>query len=175
MTRVLTMSPFKPKGYCSMRVIVAGVLAANTEPGILIPRLLADALELDENEQRDQIRQESPPPGRPSSMCITTRRSSRSGPSLRVALAREFAGLAQYRRRLADRQMSKALDIVTHVDEKQLSPAELQRHRAVALIITNLHSRMTDAESRLQQLEARNSLGKQPPVIQGEVEPELQS
>lgn len=174
MTEVLTMSPFTPKGDRSMRVIVAE-LVANTDPGDLITyQTLADALDLDEKEQRDQIRQAvaaaRPTVLRDHKKALVAIR----GEGYRVALAREFAGLAQGHRRNADRQMSKALDIVNHVDEKQLSPAELQRHRAVATVITTLHSRLTDAESRLQQLEAA-VFGKKPPVIQGEVEPELQT
>ena len=158
-----------------MRVIVAEIVA-NTEPGTLIEyKTLADALDLDENEQRDQIRQAV------SAARQTILRDHNKalvairGEGYRVALAREFAGLAQGHRQKADRQMTKALDIVKHVDEKQLSPAELQRHRAVATVITNLHSRLTDAESRLEQLEATVFGKKPPPVIQGEVEPELQT
>lgn len=168
------MSPFKPKGDRSMRVVVAEIVA-NTEPGNLITyEVLAEALDLDEEKERDQIRQAV------SAARQTVLRDHNKalvairGEGYRVALAREFAGLAQGHRQKADRQMTKALDIVKHVDENQLSPAELQRHRAVATVITNLHARMTDAEERLQQLEAA-VFGKKPPVIQGEIEPELQA
>jgi hypothetical protein len=172
MTEVLTMSPFQPKGDRSMRVIVAE-LVANTTPGDLITyETLAEALDLDEKEQRDQIRQAVSAARQTVLRDYNKALVAIRGEGYRVALAREFAGLAQGHRQKADRQMTKALDIVKHVDENQLSPAELQRHRAVATIITTLHSRLTDAESRLQQLEAA-VFGKKPPVIQGEVEPEL--
>ena len=122
-----------------MRVIVAE-LVANADPGDLITyQTLAEALDLDEKEQRDQIRQAVS-----AARSTLLRDHNRAvvairGEGYRVALAREFAGLAQGYRQKADRAMTTALDIVNHVDEKQLSPAELQRHRAVATVITTLH------------------------------------
>jgi hypothetical protein len=162
------MSPFKPKGDRSLRAIVASLTASASPGDLLAYKDLAIALDLPEND-RTQIRQ-AVSAARP----VILRDHNRAlipvrGEGYRIAYANEFAGLAQDHRRKADRQMTKALDIVSNVNEQELSPQELQRHRAVAMVIKNLHNRMTGAESRLEQLE-KAVFGERPPTIQGRVE-----
>lgn len=163
------MSPFAPKGDRSLRVIVAEMVAERSPGDLITYDELGKALDLDPDDRRDQIRQ-AVSVARPL-ILIDQKRAliSVRGTGYRIAWASEFAGIAQEHRRKADRQIGKALDVVKNVNERELSPDELKRHRAVAMIITNLHSRMTSAESRLQQLEEA-VFGSGPPVIQGEVE-----
>lgn len=163
------MSPFRPKGDRSLRVIVAEMVAERSPGDLITYDELGKALDLDPDERRDQIRQ-AVSAARPVILADHKRALiAERGKGYRIAFAGEFAGLAQGHRRKADRQMGKALDIVKNVNERELSPDELKRHRAVAMIITNLHSRMTSAETRLQQLEEA-VFGKPRPVIKGEVE-----
>jgi hypothetical protein len=163
------MSPFAPKGDRSLRVIVAEMVAERSPGDLITYDELGTALDLDPDERRDQIRQ-AVSAARPLILADHKRALiSDRGKGYRIAWASEFAGLAQEHRRKADRQIGKALDIVRNVNEKELSPEELKRHRAVAMVITNLHARMTSAESRLQQLEEA-VFGSAPPVIQGHVE-----
>lgn len=165
------MSPFAPKGDRSLRVIVAEMVAERSPGDLLTYDELGKALDLDPDERRDQIRQ-AVSAARPVVLADYKRALiADRGKGYRIALASEFAGLAQDHRRKADRQIGKALDIVKNVNEHELSPDELKRHRAVAMIIRNLHSRMTSAETRLQQLEEA-VFGSGPPIIQGEVEPD---
>lgn len=163
------MSPFRPKGDRSLRVIVAEMVAERSPGDLITYDELGKALDLDPDERRDQIRQ-AVSAARPVILADHKRALiAERGKGYRIAFAGEFAGLAQGHRRKADRQMGKALDIVKNVNERELSPEELKRHRAVAVIITNLHSRMTSAETRLQQLEEA-VFGPKRPVIQGKVE-----
>jgi hypothetical protein len=152
-----------------MRVIVAEMVAQGSPGDLITYDDLGKALDLDPDERRDQIRQ-AVSAARPLVLADQKRALIPvRGEGYRIAWASEFAGIAQEHRRKADRQIGKALDIVRNVNEKELTPDELRRHRAVAMVITNLHTRMTSAESRLQQLE-EVVFGPRPPVIQGEVE-----
>lgn len=152
-----------------MRVIVAEMVAQGSPGDLITYDDLGKALDLDPDERRDQIRQ-AVSAARPLVLADQKRALIPvRGQGYRIAWASEFAGIAQEHRRKADRQIGKALDIVKNVNEKELTPDELRRHRAVAMVITNLHTRMTSAESRLQQLE-EVVFGPRPPVIQGEVE-----
>lgn len=162
------MSPFKPKGDRSLRTIVADLTSKASPGDLLTYRTLAFALELPEDD-RTQIRQAVS-----AARDVILKDQNRAliavrGEGYRVAYANEFAGLAQGHRRRADRQMTKALDIVSNVNESELSPEDLKRHRAVAMVIRNLHNRMSGAESRLEQLE-KAVFGERPPTIQGRVE-----
>lgn len=163
------MSPFAPKGDRSLRVIVAEMVAERSPGDLISYEELGKALELDPDERRDQIRQ-AVSAARPL-ILVDHKRAlvADKGKGYRIAWASEFAGIAQVHRRKADRQIGKALDVVKNVNESELSPEELKRHRAVAMVITNLHARVNSAESRLQQLEEA-VFGKQPPVIKGEIE-----
>ena len=146
--------PFVPKGARSLRVIAAELVAQATPGDLLTYHALGRAMGIDSVNNRDQIRQ-AISAARPVMLKDYKRTVvAQRGEGYRVALANEFAGLAQDHRRRADRQISKALDIVINVNEKELSAAELERHRAVALVIRNLHSRMTGAEDRLARLES---------------------
>lgn len=165
------MSPFIPKGDRSFRVIVADLISKSSPGDLLSYRELGRALGVDPDERRDQIRQ-AVSAARP----VLLRDHQRAlvaerGEGYRVAKANEFAGLAQDHRRRADRQMDKALAVVTNVNETELNAEELKRHRAVAMVIKNLHNRINSAESRLQQLEDA-VFGAKPPVLQGQVEEE---
>jgi hypothetical protein len=163
------MAPFSPKGDRSQRTIVAE-LAANADYGDeLTYARLGRALGLDGDDDRAQIRQAVA-----AARDLLTLDHNRAliavrGKGYRVARPGEHAGLAQQHRRKADRQITRALAVVTHVDESAMTPDELRRNRAVALLIGNLASRMTSAETRLQQLE-NAVFGDGPQVIQGKVE-----
>jgi hypothetical protein len=163
------LSPFAPKGDRSLRVIVAEMVGQRSPGDLLTYEELGKVLDLDPDERRDQIRQ-AVSAARPL-VLIDQKRAliPVRGEGYRIAWASEFAGIATEYRRKADRSIGRALDVVRNVNEKELSPEELKRHRAVAVIITNLHTRMTSAESRLQQLEEA-VFGKPRPVIPGEIE-----
>lgn len=163
------MSPFSPRGDRSLRIIVAELVAQATPGTLLTYKTLGEALGIDPDNRRDQIRQ-AISAARPLMLSDYKRTVvALRGQGYRVALANEFAGIAQGHRQKADRQMTKALAVVTNVNESELSPDELQRHRAVAVIIKNLHSRLNGAEDRLQRLEEAVFGGK-PVVIPGHVE-----
>ncbi len=169
--------PFQPRGDQAQRTIVAQA-AAKAEYGELLTfGELAARLHLDPARSRDQIRQ-AVASARPLLLKDALRALvSVRGQGYRVARPGEQAGMAQGHRRKADTQMVKALDLVTFADESRMSREELDRHRAVALVLTTLHQRMMGAESRLDNLEKAVDglksavLGNGPTVIPGRVEP----
>ncbi len=166
------MSPFSPKGDRAQRVIVVE-LAAGAQPGDLITfETMAEALNLDPARHRERIRQ-AVTAARPL-LLVDHKRCLVADPGhgYRVAHAREHAGIAQVHRRKADRQLGKALTVIDHVDEDSMTSAELQRHRAVGMVMRNLVGRMTSAEERLAQLEAM-VFGAGPKVIEGQVDKSL--
>lgn len=148
------MAPFQPKGDRSLRIIAAELVASGQPGDMLTYEQLGEALGLDPMHRRDQIRQAVS--AARNVLLIDHKRTvvAVRGEGYRIALANEFAGIAQNHRQRADRQIAKAYDVVTHVNEAELSREELERHRAVALVISNLHTRLTGAETRLENLEA---------------------
>ncbi len=168
--------PFSPKGDQAQRTIVAQA-ASKAEYGQLLTfGELAAHLNIDPVRSKGQIRQAVA-----SARPLLLRDSLRAlvsvrGKGYRVARPGEQAGMAQGHRHKADIQMLKALDLVNFVDEGKMSSEELARHRAVAIVLTNIHQRMVGAESRLETLEdAVDSLksavfGNGPPLLQGHVE-----
>jgi hypothetical protein len=168
------MSPFAPKGDRAQKVIVVE-LAAKAQPGDLITfDAMAEALDLDPAQHRERIRQ-AVTAARPILLADHKRcLVADPGHGYRVAFAREFAGIAQTHRRKADRQIGKAMAVIDNVDVADMTPAELQRHQAVGVVMRNLVGRMTSAEERLGQLEAM-VFGAGPKVIKGQVEQEDES
>lgn len=167
------MSPFTPKGQRALRVIIARLAAERPYGTVISYSELATALGLpDDDKGRPQIRQAVSAARnillKDHSKTLTAER----GKGYRVALPGEFAGIAQDHRSRADRQIGKALDIIDHAPVSQMTPDERERHRAVGVLIHNLHSRMTSAEQRLADLEAA-VYGPGPRTIQGEVEKNL--
>lgn len=164
------MSPFQPKGSRALRVIVAE-LAASVEPGELLPfKMLAEAIGVEDDEAgRAQVRQVVSA-ARPVLLQDHKRALvAERGRGYRVALPGEFAGIAEDHRGKANRQMGKALAVIEHADESAMTPDELRRHRAVGVVIRNLHGRLTSAEQRLADLEAA-VFGPPRPVIPGRIE-----
>lgn len=164
------MAPFMPKGDRSQRVIVTELAAEAAYGQQLTYDELGAALDLDADTERAQIRQAVA-----AARDVLTLDHSRvliaiRGVGYRVARPAEHAGVAQTHRRKADKQMSRALAVVTHVDESEMTPAERRRHQAVAQVIVNLHNRMTGAEARLQRLEAVIFGDDGPTIIEGRVE-----
>lgn len=163
------MAPFAPRGDRAQRVVVTELAATAAYGTELTYEQLGHALGLDATYDRAQIRQAVA-----AARDLLTLDHSRAlvavrGVGYRVARPGEHAGIAQAHRRKADRQLSRALAVVTHADESAMTPDELRRNRAVAMLITNLASRMNSAESRLQHLESA-VFGDEPKVIPGEVE-----
>jgi hypothetical protein len=161
-----------PKGSRALRVIIAE-MAAEAEPGDLLPfGILAEAIGVEDDDAgRAQVRQVVSA-ARPVLLQDHKRALvAERGRGYRVALPGEFAGIAEDHRGKAARQMGKALAVIEHADEDAMTPAELRRHRAVGIVIRNLHSRLTSAEQRLADLEAA-VFGPPRPVIPGRVENE---
>lgn len=146
-------------------------LAANASYGDLLTfQRMATALDLDPDDERDQVRQ-AVSAARPLLLRDHKRALvAERGRGYRVAHPREQSGIAQVHRRKADRQINNAIAMVTYVDESKLTPEELKRNEAIRMVLTNLHTRLNGAESRLEQLE-RAVFGNAPKVISGEVEP----
>ena len=164
------MSPFQPKGSRALRLVIAE-LAAEAKPGDLLPfGVLAEAIGVEDDEAgRAQVRQVVSA-ARPLLLQDHKRALvAERGRGYRVALPGEFAGIAEDHRGRANRQMGKALAVIEHADEAAMTPEELKRHRAVGVVIRNLHGRLTSAEQRLADLEAA-VFGPPRPVIPGHVE-----
>jgi hypothetical protein len=164
------VSPFQPRGSRALRFIIAD-LAASVEPGELLTfKQLGEAIGVEDDEPgRAQVRQ-AVSTARP----IMLRDHKRAlvaerGRGYRVALPGEFAGIAEDHRGKANRQMGKALAVIENADEKAMTAEELKRHRAVGVVIRNLHGRLTSAEQRLADLEAA-VFGPPQKVIPGQVE-----
>lgn len=165
------MSPFQPRGSRALRVIVAD-LAAAARPGDLLSfGVLGHAIGVTDDEPgRARVRQ-AVSLARPLLLHDHHRALvADRGRGYRVAMPGEFAGIAEGHRERATRQMDKAVAVITHADESTMTPDELRRHRAVGVVIRNLHGRMTSAEQRLADLEAA-VFGPPRPVVAGHVEP----
>jgi DNA-binding winged helix-turn-helix (wHTH) protein len=163
------MAPFAPRNDRSYRVMVIELMSQAQPGDVITYQRLGEALGLDVATQRDQIRQ-SVAAAR-SLLLSDHQRAIVAVRSVgyRIAYAHEHAGIAQIHRNKADRQVSKALDVLHHTDESAMSAADLQRHRATQIIMTNLVRRMTAQEERLQALE-QAVLGPAPLVIRGQAE-----
>jgi len=164
------MSPFIPKGSRAIRVIITE-FASSVELGELLSfKILAERIGVDDDDAgRARVRQ-AVSAARPLLLKDYKRALvADRGKGYRVALPGEFAGIASDHRDRATRQMGKALAVIEHADEAAMSPQELQRHRAVGIVIRNLHGRLTSAEQRLADLEAA-VFGPPQKVIPGHVE-----
>ena len=145
--------PFHPKGDRSLRVIVAEMIAKRSPGDLVTYAEFARELRIPEDD-RSQIRQAissaRPTVLRDYNLALVAVRNE----GYRVALPGEYAGIAQSHRRRSDRQIGKALAIIEYAPVSRMSSDELERYRAVAITIRNLHSRVTSAENRLADLEA---------------------
>jgi hypothetical protein len=163
------MSPFEPKGSRALRIIIAEMAAAAKPDDLITFAEFAEAIGVSDDEPgRARVRQ-AVSAARP--ILLTDHRRvlvAKRGKGYRVARPGEHAGVAQDHRQRADRQMTKALNTIIHTDESGMTAEELRRHRATGLVIRNLHSRLTSAEQRLQDLEEA-VFGSGPPVISGEI------
>lgn len=144
---------FKPKGDKSLAVIVVEMSAQSDHGHLLTFSVLGNALELDANQERQRIRQ-AVAAARP----LLLRDHGKAlvplrGQGYRIAQPGELSGVAQEHRRRSERQIEKALAVIEHGDVSSGTEAERRRFQQVGMIVRNLHARMTDAESRLQQLE----------------------
>jgi hypothetical protein len=167
------MNSFQPKGSRALRVIVAEAAARASYGDVLTFGELASALDVtDDQAGRAQVRQ-AVSAARP----VLLRDHNRAlvavrGKGYRVALPGEFAGLAQDFRRKSDRAISKSLAHIDHAPVTDMSADELRRFQAVAVVVRNLHHRMTSAEQRLADLEevVDNLLHPPQKVIHGTIE-----
>jgi len=168
------MSPFTPKGSRALRVIVTELAAGAAYGDVLTFTELAEAIEVEDDEAgRARVRQ-AVSAARPLLLADHGRALvADRGKGYRVALPGEFAGIAQDHRRRADRQIGKALAVIDQADMSAATDDERKRFQAVGVVIRNLHSRMTSAEQRLNDLE--DAVFGQTPrrkVITGKVENE---
>ena len=168
------MSPFTPKGSRALRVIVTELAAKADFGDVLAFADLAEAIGAQDDEAgRAQVRQ-TVSAARPLLLSDHGRALvADRGKGYRVALPGEMAGVAQDHRRRADRQISRALAVVDKADMSAATDEERKRFQAVGVVIRNLHSRMTTAEQRLNDLEDA-VFGQKPrrKVIPGKVEGE---
>lgn len=165
--------PFQPRGSRALRTIVVE-MAANAGRGSLLTfaELTAAIGVSDDEAGRARVRQ-TVSTARPvllvdHRMALVPDR----GKGYRVAYPDEFAGIAQDHRRKSDTQIGKALAVIEHAPVDVMSPDELKRFQATAIVIRNLHGRMTSAEQRIADLEAavEHLTGPARKVIPGEVE-----
>lgn len=165
------MSPFQPKGSRALRVIIAELAAGRAAGELITYDELAPAIGVKDDEAgRSQIRQ-AVSAARP----VLLRDHRRAlvavrGRGYRVAMPGEFAGIAQSHRRSSDRQIGRALAVIENAPESEMSPAELERHRAVGVVIRNLHARQMASEQRLADLEAAVFGPRPAGAIEGKVE-----
>lgn len=164
------MPQFTPRGDRSLK-LAAVDLVVKAEPGELLTyAYLATALNAGEfsGDPRDVIRgaisAARPLLIRDHGRAIIAER----GKGYRVALPGELAGVAQEHRGKADRQVSKALAIVTHGDTSTMTQEEFTRFQATRAIIVNLHRRMNNMEERMARIEEA-IFGKAPAQATGEV------
>jgi hypothetical protein len=148
------MPLFQPKGDRSQRSIIAA-LAASSEYGALLSYdELIRALGIDDDDNPRPIVRSAVTAARPlilrdhGRVLIADR-----GRGYRIGQPGELAGVAQAYRMSADRQLSRALDIVTHGDTASMSDVEYQRFAATRTVIVGLHRRMTAVEDRLERME----------------------
>jgi len=164
---------FQPRGSRALRVIVVEMAVKAGRGRLLTFAELATALDVgDDDAGRARVRQ-AVSSARPvllvdHRMALVPDR----GRGYRVAFPDEFAGIAQDHRRKSDKQIGKALAVIDHAPVADMSPDELKRFQATAIVIRNLHGRMTSAEQRIADLEAAVEKLTGPPrtVIRGEVE-----
>jgi hypothetical protein len=168
------MSPFTPKGSRALRVIITEMAAKADYGDVLTFADLAGAIDVQDDEAgRGQVRQ-TVSAARPLLLSDHGRALvAVRGTGYRVALPGEMAGVAQDHRRRADRSIGRALAVINHADMTAATDDERKRFQAVGVVIRNLHSRMTSAEQRLNDLEDA-VFGQKPErkVIPGEVEDE---
>jgi hypothetical protein len=150
------MALFTPRnGKRALRSVVID-LAARAELGELLTyQRLAQVMELDVSEPgyRHLVQQSAN-----TAKKILLKDHGRTliaqrGEGYRVAMPGEMADVATTHRTRSERQLVKALDVVTFADTKVMSDAEYQRFQATKLVVVSLHRRMTMAEDRIAMLE----------------------
>ena len=164
------MSPFPPKGDRSLRVIVAELAARADYDTLLSFEELARAIGVDPGTEdglgrvRATVAAARPSVLKDFGRALVSVRSQ----GYRVAKPGELAGIAQGHRDRADVQVGKALSIINNGRTDNMTEQELVRFRAVGTVLTRLHSRMTEQDSRIADLEAA-VFGRQPTTIPGQV------
>lgn len=164
------MSPFRPKGDRSLRVIVAD-LAAKADHGTLLTfAALAEAIGAQDDEAgRNQVRQVVSA-ARPLLLSdhgralVAVRRQG-----YRVATPGEMTGVAQDYRARGDESFRKALVVYDKADTKSMTTGELAIFRAASSGFRAMHRRMNAQEDRISDLEEA-VYGRRRPVIPGKVE-----
>ena len=91
----------------------------------------------------------------------------------------EFADAAVHHRKKSDRQIKKAISVISAADERDMTEAELVRNRQIANVMRALHERQQDTDARLSRIE-KLLFGPERKVIAGHVEhrdglPELEA
>lgn len=82
----------------------------------------------------------------------------------RIILPDEAAWLATDHRRKSDRSIKRAIAVLRHANEDDMTDAGRVRHRKVTMAISLLHERQQDTERRVSRLEDL-LLGKHKPTI----------
>jgi hypothetical protein len=164
------MPPFQPKGDRSHRSIIVD-LASRADLGALLTyQEMSQALGLPWRAEdtrpvvRSAVTSARPALIRDHGRVLIAQR----GEGYRVGKPGELEGVAMGHRDRSERQLMKALAVVTHGDTKSMSDAEYQRFQAAKLIIVGLHRRMTQIEDRMSRVEAA-VFGQPPPQATGEV------
>lgn len=164
---------FKPRGSRALRVIVAEMAVKAGRGSLLTFAELAEAIGVADDEPGHARVRQAVAAARP--VLLVDHRIALvadRGKGYRTAWPDEFAGIAQDHRRKSDKQIGKALAVIEHAPVDDMSPDELKRFQATAIVIRNLHGRMTSAEQRIADLEAavERLTGPSRKVIPGEVE-----
>lgn len=148
------MTQFQPKGDRSFRSIIIS-MAANASFGQLLTFSdMADAMGLEsQGDVRPAVRG-AVAAAKPLLMRDHGRvMISARGEGYRVGRPGEIEGVALDHRNKSEKQLLRALDVVTYADTKSMSDAEYQRFEATKAVIVGLHRRMNAMEDRLSKIE----------------------
>jgi hypothetical protein len=149
------MTRFQPKGDRSQRSIIASIAAEAAFGQLLTFEHLAQSLGISGDPDLKTVIRAAVTAARPlllrdyGRVLIAAR-----GQGYRVGKPSELAVVAQGHRMRADRQMGRALEVVTHGDTTGMTDSEYQRFMATRTIIVGLHRRMTAVEDRIERIEA---------------------
>jgi hypothetical protein len=174
------MAAFAPKGDKSLRVIVTELAVAAAYNEVLTFGQLGAALSLDPDDEHDRSRiRQAVGTARPGLLKRHQRALiSDRGAGYRVARPGEFAGVADRLREQGEKRFSRALAVIEHAPQADMTPAELHRHRAIGLVIRNLNDRVSNTEQLLADARGRLAdledavFGKPPATIQARPEPD---
>lgn len=88
----------------------------------------------------------------------------------RIVRPGEQAGLATAHRQKSDRSIKRAIAVLRHANEDDMSDPERVRHHKVTMAVQLLHERQQDTERRVSRLEELMLGTHRPTVIPGSVE-----